>query len=90
MEKEIKLQEDEFNEIIELREKIRENVEILGRLNIRKHFLSSDLKILDEEIAIALAQSEELNKDEKRVTDTVIEKYGEGKLDFSTGTYVRN
>lgn len=87
---EIQLTEDEFKEILELRDQIRENVELTGRLNIELHFLKKDVASIEEEIAVHLIKSEELNSSERRVTQEIIEKYGEGKLDFSTGVYIRS
>ena len=89
-ESEIKLPEEEFREIVELRVRIKENVEILGRISIRKHFLEMDLSSLNTEMSLNLKESEDLNTREKEVTEKIVEKYGEGKLDFSTGVYIKS
>jgi hypothetical protein len=89
-ESEIKLPEEEFREIVELRDRIKENVEILGRISIRKHFLEMDLSSLNTEMSLNLKESEDLNTREKEVTEKIVEKYGEGKLDFSTGVYIKS
>ena len=89
-ESEIKLPEEEFREIVELRDRIKENVEILGRISIRRHFLEMDLSSLNTEMSLNLKESEDLNTREKEVTEKIVEKYGEGKLDFSTGVYIKS
>ena len=87
---EIKLHEEEFNEIVELRNKIRENVELLGRISIKKHFLEVDLSDLNTEMTLGLKESEDLNVKERELTEKIVQKYGEGKLDFSTGVYIKS
>jgi hypothetical protein len=87
---EIKLQDDEFNEIVDLRNKIRENVELLGRISIKKHFLEVDLSDLNTEMSLGLKESEDLNVKERELTEKIVQKYGEGKLDFSTGVYTKS
>jgi hypothetical protein len=86
----IKLTEEELNSINELRNDILGNVEILGRLNIRKHFLQKDLAQIEMELISSLQKSEELDVKEREMTNSIIEKYGEGNLNFQTGEYTTN
>lgn len=83
----IKLSEEELNSINDLRLSILANVETLGRLNIKKHFLQKDLAELEFEMINALQSSEELDTKERELTNSIVEKYGEGNLDFQTGEY---
>lgn len=86
----IKLTEEELNAINELRNSILGNVEMIGRLNIRKHFLQKDLADVEIELVAALQKSEELDVNEREMTNSIVEKYGEGNLNFQTGEYTPN
>lgn len=85
----IRLTDDELKEINDLRLEILDNVESLGRLNIKKHFLQRELSEIEFEIASHLQKSEELDGAERSLTSRVIEKYGEGNLNFQTGEYTK-
>lgn len=82
-----RLTEEELKTISELRNEIFQNVEMLGRLNIRKHFLQKDLSEVEFEIVANLQKCEELDSKERELTNSIVEKYGEGNLDFQTGEY---
>jgi len=85
--KEIKLSEQELIEINELRISIRENIDTIGNLNVRKHFLLKEISELDKDIENSLLETEHLNLSEKNKVKEIVEKYGEGRLDFETGIY---
>jgi hypothetical protein len=88
--KEIKLPEQDLVEINNLRVLIRENVDSLGNLSIRKHFLLKEISTVDGEIKASLEKTEELNLMEKTKVNEIVERFGEGKLDFETGIYYTN
>lgn len=83
----IKLSEQELNSIIELRNLAKNNVEKIGKLNIQKYFLESELGFVNEQLSGLYTESMELNEQEKSKIDEIVGKYGEGKLDFATGIY---
>jgi hypothetical protein len=85
--KEIKLSEQELIQINELRISIRENIDTIGNLNVRKHFLLKEISELDKDIENSLLETEHLNLSEKNKVKEIVEKYGEGRLDFETGIY---
>lgn len=85
--KNIKLSEQELNSIIELRNLAKNNVEKIGKLNIQKYFLESELGFVNEQLSGLYTESMELNEQEKSKIDEIVGKYGEGKLDFATGIY---
>jgi len=87
MENQIKLTAEELASVQELRESIRETVEASGKLNIRKHFIETELNEINNELSKIYAQSMELDSLEKAKIDEIVGKYGEGQLDFSTGIY---
>ena len=83
----IKISQEELNSLLDLRERIRTNVESIGRLNINRHFTQLELNQTVEDLNIAYAGSEDLSMEENRVVQEITAKYGEGDLDFGTGTY---
>lgn len=83
----IKISEEELNSLLDLRERIRTNVESVGRLNIKRHFTQLELDQVNEDLNQAYSASEELSMEETRVVQEITTKYGEGDLDFSTGVY---
>ncbi len=86
-EKMIKLSQEELDSIIQLRNTIRDNTTESGTLNIQKHFMQTELDILNSKLADVYQKAEQLEAAEKQKIDEVVSKYGEGKLDFATGIY---
>ena len=83
----IKISQEELDNILILREKIRANVESIGRLNIKKHFIDLELKSVQEDLSHAYEESENLSMEEQRLVNETVAKYGDGDLDFATGLY---
>jgi hypothetical protein len=83
----IKISQEELDNLLILREKIRANVESIGRLNIKRHFIEVELKSAQEELAHAYEESENLSMEEQRIVNETVQKYGDGDLDFNTGLY---
>ena len=83
----IKISQEELNSLLDLRERIRTNVESIGRLNIKRHFTQLELNQTVEDLNVAYSNSEDLSMEESRVVQEITAKYGEGDLDFNTGTY---
>jgi len=87
MAEQTKISQEELNPILDLRERIRTNVESIGRLNIKRHFTQLELNQVNEDLEQAYSNSEELSMEENRVVKEITAKYGEGDLDFNTGIY---
>lgn len=83
----IKLSQEELDSITSLRNNIRENIETVGKLNIRKFFLRQELESVEAELSSLYLESINLDQMEVEKTNEIISKYGEGKLDFATGIY---
>lgn len=86
----IKLSQEEMDVIIQLRDSIRENTTESGKLNIQKHFIQTELDMIESKLKEVYAKAEQLDASEKELIDSVVLKYGEGKLDFATGIYQVN
>jgi len=87
MAEQIRISQEELNPILDLRERIRTNVESIGRLNIKRHFTQLELNQINEDLDQAYVNSEDLSMEENRVVKEITAKYGEGDLDFNTGIY---
>lgn len=87
MENQTKITDEELKSILELRDKVRANLENIGRLNIRRHFLEMEIKVLDDSLASNYLEVEDLSAEENRITEEITKKYGNGNLDFETGIY---
>ena len=87
MSDQIKISQEELNSLLDLRERIRTNVESIGRLNIKRHFTQLELNQTVEDLNVAYSTSEDLSMEESRVVQEITAKYGEGDLDFNTGVY---
>ncbi len=83
----VQITKDELESIIALRNQILENVESVGRVNIRKHILSAEIDSINDELKNIFAKSVELDFLEKEKITEIVSKYGEGSLDFETGEY---
>jgi hypothetical protein len=83
----IKLSQEELDSIKDLREKIRSNVEKIGRLNIKRHFTETELNLMKIDIDTEYLETEELSRQESKIVDSIVSKYGDGDLDFNTGLY---
>ena len=88
MSDQVKISQEELNSLLDLRERIRTNVESIGRLNIKRHFTQLELNQTVEDLDVAYSVSEDLSMEENRVVQEVTAKYGEGDLDFNTGVYI--
>lgn len=84
-----KITSEELERVNSLRGSIVENVESIGRFNIKKHFLVKELEAVDTEIFSLLRESEDLDQKEKTLINEIVEKYGEGQLNFETGEYTK-
>jgi len=85
----IKITNEELEKVNSLRGSIVENVDSIGRFNIKKHFLVKQLESVEAELFALLQKSEELDQNEKELINEIIEKYGEGQLNFETGEYTK-
>lgn len=83
----IKLSQEELDSIKDLRERIRINVEKIGRLNIKKHFTETELNLTNLDLGTSYSETEELSREESKIVDGIVAKYGDGDLDFTTGIY---
>lgn len=87
MSNQIKITEEELNQVRDLRDRIRGNVETIGRLNVQRHFAQLELDHINSELSQTYVITEDLSAEESRVVKEISQKYGDGSLDFETGIY---
>lgn len=86
----IKITDEELAQVRDLRDRIRTNVETIGRLNVQRHFAQLELDHIQSELNQTYIITEDLSAEETRVVKEISEKYGDGSLDFETGVYTSN
>lgn len=85
MSDQIKISEEELSQVLDLRGRIRENLERIGRLNVQRHFTQLELNQIDSELSQTYSVTEDLSAEENRISKEISQKYGDGTLDFETG-----
>ena len=99
MSEKIKMTDEEITEIRKLQEKFQQNIFQLGQNTIQKiqaEDVLKNVKIQAEDLLkntteqeIKLAESWlSLQKEENKITEKLLAKYGEGSLDLQSGTFI--
>lgn len=89
MTEQIKLPEDLLMEIQNLKDELTQNVIRIGRMNVELAFHKKDIQYLDGELSKLYDQAESIQLRESELQNKIIEKYGNGKLDFETGIFTK-
>lgn len=83
-----KLEQEEIQSIMNLRQKMSDKVVHFGEIEVEMHlaeqridFLQTQKKMLKEEFA-------QMQESEKKLADELNAKYGEGNLNLDTGEFV--
>mgnify|MGYP003137598430 CR=1 FL=1 len=83
-----KLEQEEIQSIMNLRQKMSDKVVQFGEIEVEMHlaeqridFLQTQKKMLKEEFA-------QMQESEKKLADELNAKYGEGNLNLDTGEFV--
>ena len=90
MENQIKLSSEELEKVQSLRNEARENVDKIGRMNIQHHFLSEEIRFVEEQLQSLYGETSDIKSREQELVNNIVSKYGEGQLDFNTGIYSQN
>ena len=83
-----KLTEQEVVEIKKLQEKFQNQIYKFGHLTIRRIKTEQTLKQINEKETLLVKELENLEGEENKLIENFLSKYGEGRLDLSTGTFV--
>jgi hypothetical protein len=86
---ELKLSEEDFKKVQEVRVKTQNNLMQIGQLTLKKNQYEAEIENLNMMLGNALMESEELLGEEKGIANAIVEKYGDIELNVSTGTYTK-
>ena len=89
MTEQIKLPEDLLMEIQKLKDELTQNVITIGRMNVELSFHKKDIDFLEKELSALYDQAENIQLRENELQNRIIEKYGNGKLDFESGIFTK-
>jgi hypothetical protein len=89
MSEQIKLPEDLLMEIQKLKDELTQNVIRIGRINVEVAFHKKDIEYLNNELTTLYDQAESIQVRESELQNRIISEYGNGKLDFETGIFVK-
>jgi len=82
-----KLDKEHLEEIQLIREQFAQNANILGNIAIETHFLEKQLQSLKEEHAKYVQDFERLQQQESELIEKMRERYGEGQINITDGTF---
>ena len=85
---EIKMTEDEINEIRGLQEKLQEKRFQFGNLYIEKIQIDDYIKAISEKEIAIQEDFKNLQKMESDLIEKILKKYGEGNLDLKAGVFI--
>lgn len=82
-----KLDKEHLDEISSIREAFARNANILGNIAIETHVLEKQLQSLKEEYAKYIQEFESLQQQESALIEKMRNRYGEGQINISAGTF---
>lgn len=83
MSERIRLTREELEEIQNLNNKLEEITFQMGHLEIRKLKIDAERTKLENDL-------NELSNKDQQFSIEIVNKYGEGKIDFTTGEFIKN
>jgi len=86
----LKMTDGELAEIKLLKDKFQQKVYELGNLQIQKIQLEKNLKTISNQESKLKDEWDNLLKMDEEFVQTLLQKYGEGRLDVSKGVFIRD
>lgn len=83
-----KLDQQELDTIMSLRQKMSEKVMQFGELEVEMHLTKQRATLLETEKERLTTEFESLQTEEKNIADGLNQKYGQGTLNIETGEFV--
>lgn len=90
MENVTKFTEEELKETQNLQSKFQENIVLFGQIYIEKLEIESKIADITEVEKKAREDYVKLLKDNQTFSETLFQKYGEGKLNLKDGTFTKS
>ena len=85
----LKLPENILLEIQDLQTRISKSLLEVGQITLIISKMESEIKVAEQEKNKKVLESENLEDEQRRLSDRIVSEYGEGKLDLSSGIYTR-
>jgi predicted transcriptional regulator len=82
-----KLDKEHLDAIKELQERFNTNARYLGNISIEQELLNSQLQVLTENKATLLSEFSNLRKQETELLEKLKERYGDGQINITDGTF---
>jgi hypothetical protein len=86
MSEDIKINEELFNEIEQLKNELTENVIKIGRLRIEISLYEKDLHLMNLQLENLCSEAEKIRSNEMSIKKKLDEQYGPCEYNFETGT----
>jgi hypothetical protein len=83
----IKLTDEEISSIKSLRENVINVISTIGQLKLTSDLLKDELEAVEIKIKEQVGNYKNLNEEEKKLINGLLEKYGVGSLDVDTGVF---
>jgi hypothetical protein len=85
----LKLPENILLEIQDLQTRISKSLLEVGQITLIISKMESEIKVAEQEKNKKVLEAENLEDEQRRLSDRIVSEYGEGKLDLSSGIYTR-
>ena len=85
-----KLDKEHVEQIRDLQEKFNANTRYLGTLTIDEEMLNLQLQNIKENKTALIAEFNSLREQESALLEKLKERYGDGQIDITTGTFTPN
>jgi hypothetical protein len=83
----LRLAEEDFQKVQEIRQKIQTNLLQIGHLTLKKNQHEAEVENLGMRLGDALMETEEIMAEEKKISLAIVEKYGDIELNVNDGTF---
>lgn len=85
----LKLPENILLEIQDLQTRISKSLLEVGQITLIISKMESEIKVAEQEKNKKVLEAENLEDEQRRLSDRIVSEYGGGKLDLSSGIYTR-
>ncbi len=85
-----KLDKEHVEAIRELQEKFNANARYLGSVTIEQEMVSAQQRVLEDNKTALMDEFKKLREQETELLEKLKERYGDGQIDITTGTFTPN
>jgi DNA-binding transcriptional MerR regulator len=83
-----KLEQEEIQSIMNLRQKMSDKVVQFGEIEVEKHLAEQRIEFLETQKNMLKEEFSQMQESEKKLADDLNAKYGEGNLNLDTGEFI--